>query len=115
MFSAAGPEPRPAKRLGLAVVADGRDGPGRLLPPATVDPDLAAVSSFYDWAIVAEEYEHSVSSVQMRDDPGLTPGGLGGQHWDTSVGGDSKYHPSGLGTKASLPTMKWRSTRVTRA
>jgi integrase/recombinase XerD len=65
------PSRRPAQRLGLAVVADGQAGPGRLLSPATVDRILAAVSSFYDWAIVAEEYDHGVSPVQMRTDPAL--------------------------------------------
>jgi integrase/recombinase XerD len=65
------PSRRPAQRLGLAVVADGKKGPGRLLSPATVDRILAAVSSFYDWAIVAEEYEHGVSPVQVRADPAL--------------------------------------------
>ena len=65
------PSRRPAQRLGLAVVADGQEGPGRLLSPATVDRILAAVSSFYDWAIVAEEYEHGVSPVQVRADPAL--------------------------------------------
>jgi integrase/recombinase XerD len=65
------PSRRPAQRLGLAVVAGGQDGPGRLLSPATVDRILAAVSSFYDWAIVAEEYEHGVSPVQVRVDPAL--------------------------------------------
>ena len=53
------------------MVTDGQDGPGRLLSPATVDRILAAVSSFYDWAIVAEEYDHGVSPVQMRTDPAL--------------------------------------------
>jgi integrase len=65
------PSRRPAARLGLAVVADGQDGPGRLLSPATADRILAAVSSFYDWAILAEEYECGVSPVQMRADPAL--------------------------------------------
>lgn len=40
----------PAQRLGLAPVGSG----GRLLAPASVARVLAAVSSFYDWAIVAE-------------------------------------------------------------
>jgi len=65
------PSRRAAQRFGLAVVAEGQNGPGRLLSPATVDRILAAVSSFYDWAIVAEEYEHGLSPVQMRPDPAL--------------------------------------------
>ncbi len=32
---------------------------------------MAAVSSFYDWAIIAGGYEHDVSPVQMRPDPAL--------------------------------------------
>src|SRR5258708_9201846 len=65
------PSRRPAQRLGRAVVADARQGPGMLLSPATVDRILAAVASFYDWAIVAEEYEHDTSPIQMRPDPVL--------------------------------------------
>jgi hypothetical protein len=49
------PSRRPAQRLGLTVIVGGEDGPGRLLSPATVNRILAAVSSFYDWAVIAEE------------------------------------------------------------
>ncbi|WP_217369810.1 site-specific integrase [Nonomuraea antri] len=65
------PSRRPAQRLGMAVVTDTGEWPGRLLSPATVDRILAAVSSFYDWAIVADEYDHGVSPVQVRPDPAL--------------------------------------------
>jgi len=60
------PSRRPAQRLGLAVVADGQDGPGRLLSPATVDRILAAVSSFYDWAIVAERLTEAQRGPDLR-------------------------------------------------
>ncbi|MGO9158736.1 tyrosine-type recombinase/integrase [Mycobacterium sp.] len=65
------PSRRPAQRLGLTVIVDGQDGPSGLLSPATVDRILAAVSSFYDWAIAAEEYNYGISPVQMRTDPTL--------------------------------------------
>jgi integrase len=66
------PSRRPAQRLGLAVVSGVGQAPGMLLlSPATVDRILAAVGSFYDWAIVAEEYEHDTSPIQMRPDPAL--------------------------------------------
>ena len=48
----------------------GPDVPGSLLSPATVNRILAAVSSFYDWAVVAEEYDGD-SPMQKRLDPAL--------------------------------------------
>jgi integrase len=65
------PSRRPAQRLGLTVVLGGADTPGKLLAPATVNRILAAVASFYDWAIVAEEYDGDASPMQMRPDPAL--------------------------------------------
>ncbi|MEU8922460.1 tyrosine-type recombinase/integrase [Kitasatospora sp. NPDC048545] len=64
------PSRRPAQRLGLTVVVGGPEAPGSLLVPATVNRILAAVSSFYDWAVVAEEYDGD-SPMQMRLDPAL--------------------------------------------
>lgn len=61
------PSRRPAQRLGLAVVAPG----GRLLAPATVARALAATSSFYDWAISAEEFTDAENPLQRRPDPAL--------------------------------------------
>jgi integrase len=64
------PSRRPAQRLGLTVVVGGPQTPGSLLAPATVNRILAAVSSFYDWAVVAEEYDGD-SPMQKRLDPAL--------------------------------------------
>ncbi|MGW4567574.1 site-specific integrase [Streptomyces sp. NPDC004561] len=64
------PSRRPAQRLGLTVVVGGPEAPGSLLSPATVNRILAAVSSFYDWAVVAEEYDGD-SPMQKRLDPAL--------------------------------------------
>ncbi len=65
------PSRRPAQRLGLTVVACSADTPGKLLAPSTVNRVLAAVASFYDWAIVAEEYDGDASPMQIRPDPAL--------------------------------------------
>ncbi|MFD7015366.1 tyrosine-type recombinase/integrase [Streptomyces sp. NPDC059928] len=64
------PSRRPAQRLSLTVMVSGPDAPGSLLAPATVNRILAAVSRFYDWAVVAEEYD-SDSPMQKRLDPAL--------------------------------------------
>ncbi len=61
------PSLRPAQRLGLAVA----DGQGRRLAPATVQRALAATSSFYEWAIAAEEYVGGENPMQQRPDPAL--------------------------------------------
>jgi integrase/recombinase XerD len=52
-------------------VVGGADTPGKLLAASTVNRILAAVASFYDWAIVAEEYDGDASPMQMRPDPAL--------------------------------------------
>jgi len=61
------PSRRHAQHLGLAVVAPG----GRLLTPATVAPARAATSSFYDWAISAEEFTDAENPLARRPDPAL--------------------------------------------
>ncbi|GGT21382.1 hypothetical protein GCM10010222_74220 [Streptomyces tanashiensis] len=67
------PSRRPAQRLGLTVVVGGPEAPGSLLAPATVNRILAAVASFHDWAVVAEEYDGD-SPMQKRLDPAPCPG-----------------------------------------
>lgn len=61
------PGRRPAQRLGLALATEH----GRLLAPATVQRALAATSSFYDWAIAAEEYAEAENPMQQRFDRAL--------------------------------------------
>lgn len=46
------PSRRPAQRLGISATVPA----GRLLAPATVARALATVSSFYGWAVIAEEF-----------------------------------------------------------
>ncbi|MYU10044.1 tyrosine-type recombinase/integrase [Streptomyces sp. SID8361] len=64
------PSRRPGQWLGLTVVVGGPEAPDSLLSPATVNRILAAVSSFYDWAVVAEEYDGD-SPMHKRLDPAL--------------------------------------------
>jgi integrase len=65
------PSRRSAQRLGLAVIVGGTTAPGRLLSASTVDRILAGVSSFYDWAISAEEYTQGESPLHLWPDPAL--------------------------------------------
>ncbi len=66
------PTSRPAQRLGLGVVVAGERGdPQRLLAPASMQRILAAVSSFFDWTIAAEEYEAADNPLLRRHDPAL--------------------------------------------
>jgi integrase/recombinase XerD len=61
------PSARPAQRLGLTVATER----GRLLSPATVQRILAATSSFFDWAIAAEQYTAGDNPMQRRVDHAL--------------------------------------------
>jgi integrase len=61
------PSRRPAQRLGLTVATE----QGRLLSPATVQRVLAATSSFFEWAIAAEQYNAGENPMQRRIDPAL--------------------------------------------
>ena len=58
------PSRRPAQRLGLTVATE----QGRLLSAATVQRMLAATSSFFEWAIAAEEYAGADNPMQTRVD-----------------------------------------------
>jgi integrase len=61
------PSRRPAQRLGLTVATE----QGRLLSAATVQRVLAATSSFFEWAIAAEEYGGADNPMQKRVDAAL--------------------------------------------
>ena len=61
------PSHRPAQRLGLTVATE----QGRLLSAATVQRVLAATSSFFEWAIAAEQYTASENPMQRRVDHAL--------------------------------------------
>ena len=61
------PSRRPAQRLGLTVATED----GRLLSAATVQRVLAATSSFFDWAIAAEQYTAGDNPMQRRVDHAL--------------------------------------------
>jgi integrase len=65
------PSKRAGQRLGLTVVVGGPATPGTLLSPATVTRVLACASSFFDWAIAAEEYTRGESPFQVCDDQSL--------------------------------------------
>ena len=60
------PSRRPAQRLGLSLAVP----EGRLLAPATVARALAAVSSFFEWAIAAELFDGE-NPLPRRADPAL--------------------------------------------
>lgn len=62
------PSRRPAQRLGLTVATE----QGRLLSPATVQRVLAATSSFFDWAIAAEQYTAGDNPMQRQVDHALS-------------------------------------------
>jgi integrase len=58
------PSRRPAQRLGLALAVSG----GRSLAPATIARVLAAVSSFYGWAAVVDEFDGANPMHRRRDE-----------------------------------------------
>jgi integrase/recombinase XerD len=60
------PSRRPAQRLGLALTGS----EGRVLAAATVARVLAAVSSFYEWAVVAELFD-AENPMRRQPDPAL--------------------------------------------
>jgi len=63
------PSRRPRQRMTLAVVVDA-DGPATRLAPSTVNRILAAVSSFYEYVILAGLFER-LNPIEKRPDPAL--------------------------------------------
>jgi integrase/recombinase XerD len=90
------PSRRPAQRLGLAVAT----GHGRLLSVATVARVLAATSSFFEWAIAAEEYTGADNPMQRRVDHAL---GLVPDRHQPFLGGASRQQPVRRTVRVRLP------------
>lgn len=90
------PSRRPAQRLGLSVVA----GQGLLLSAATVQRVLAATSSFFEWAIVAEAYAGPDNPLQKQVDPALAR--VPERH-QPFVGGASRQQPVRRTVRVRLP------------
>jgi integrase/recombinase XerD len=89
------PSRRPAQRLGLAVATE----QGRLLAPATVARVLAAVSSFYDWAALAELTDGRNPMLRRRD---LAASMVGDRH-QPFTGGASRQRPQRRAVTVRLP------------
>lgn len=89
------PSGRSAQRLGLSVAV----AEGRLLAPATVARVLAAVSSFYEWAIVAEAFEGE-NPMQRRGDVAL---GMVPERHQPFTGGASRQQPVRRVVRVRLP------------
>ena len=64
------PSRRPAQRLGLTVATHADGQPARRLAPASVNRVLAAVSSFYEYAILAGVWDRA-NPIEKRPDPAL--------------------------------------------
>lgn len=89
------PSRRPAQRLGLAMT-----GPdGRLLAAATVARVLAGVSSFYEWAIVAELFD---AENPMRRQPDRSLAMVSERH-RPFAGGASRQQPMRREIRVKLP------------
>jgi integrase len=89
------PSRRPAQRLGLSLAVE----QGRLLAPATVARALAAVSSFFEWAITAEVLERE-NPMQRRFDPALAR--VAARH-RPFAGGASRQQPVRRTVRVRLP------------
>ena len=87
---------RPAQRLGLGVAT----GQGRLLSAATVARVLAATSSFFEWAIAAEEYTGADNPMQRRVDHAL--GQVSDRH-QPFLGAASRQQPVRRTVRVRLP------------
>jgi site-specific recombinase XerD len=90
------PSRRPAQRLGLTVATE----QGRLLSGATVQRILAATSSFFEWAIAAEEYAGADNPMQTRVDTAL--GRVPDRH-QPFVGTASRQQPVRRTVRVRLP------------
>ena len=90
------PSRRPAQRLGLTVATE----EGRLLSGATVQRILAATSSFFEWAIAAEEYAGAENPMQTRVDAAL--GRVPDRH-QAFVGAASRQQPVCRTVRVRLP------------
>lgn len=89
------PSRRPAQRLGLAPVTL----QGRLLAPSSVARILAAVSSFYEWAIVAALFE-AEHPMQPRKDLALA---MVPDRHQPFTGAASRQQPIRRGVRVRLP------------
>jgi integrase/recombinase XerD len=87
---------RPAQRLGLTVATER----GRLLSAATVQRVLAATSSFFEWAIAAEQYTADENPMQRRVDHAL--GRVPDRH-RPFVGAASRQQPVRRTVRVRLP------------
>jgi integrase/recombinase XerD len=90
------PSRQPAQRLGLALVVT----EGRLLAPASVARALAAVSSFFEWAIAAEVLDGE-NPMQRRADPALAR--VPARH-QPFAGGASRQQPVRRAVRVRLPS-----------
>jgi len=90
------PSRRPAQRLGLTVATE----QGRLLSAATVQRVLAATSSFFEWAIAAEQYTAGENPMQRRVDHAL--GRVPDRH-QPFVGAASRQQPVRRTVRVRLP------------
>ncbi len=90
------PSRRPAQRLALTVATER----GRLLSPATVQRVLAATSSFFEWAIAAEQYTAGENPMQRRVDHAL---GRVPERHGPFVGAASRQQPVRRTVRVRLP------------
>jgi integrase/recombinase XerD len=89
------PSRGPAQRLGLAVTG----AEGRLLAPATAARVLAAVSSFYEWAIIVELFD---AENPMRRQPDAVLARVAERH-RPFAGGASRQQPIRRQIRVKLP------------
>jgi integrase len=64
------PSRRPRQRMALTVATADDNGPGTRLAGSTVNRVLAAVSSFYEYVIMAGQFERA-NPIEKRPDPAL--------------------------------------------